>query len=108
MPSVPTAARRSRAASVRVFTMVGRCGIEPGTLAISLNVTVVQPTAAGYLTLYPAGGSLPLASTINYRADQIRANNAIVRLGPGGTLAVYSGQGGGSAHLIIDVNGFFR
>jgi hypothetical protein len=88
--------------------MVGRCGIASGALAVSLNVTVVLPTAGGYLTLYPGGGSLPLASTLNYRANQIRANNAIVRLGPGGTLAVYSGQGGGSAHLLIDVNGFFR
>jgi hypothetical protein len=93
---------------VRVFTMVGRCGIPSGALAISLNVTAVQPNAGGYLTLYPGGGSLPLASTINYRAGQIRANNAIVRLGPGGTLAVYSGQGGGTAHILIDVNGFFR
>ena len=79
----------------RVFTMVGRCGIPSGALAISLNVTVVQPTAGGFLTLYPGGASLPLASTLNYRADQIRANNAIVRLGPGGTLAVYSGPGRG-------------
>lgn len=88
--------------------MVGQCGIEPGALAVSLNVTVVQPTATGFLTLYPAGGNLPLASTINYRSGQVRANNAIVPLGPGGDLAVYSGQGGGNTHLIIDVNGFFR
>ena len=108
MRSVRTAAPPLAGASTRVFTMVGRCGIGPGSLAVSLNVTVVQPTAAGFLTLYPAGGNLPLASTINYRADQVRANNAIVRLGPGGNLAVYSGQGSGNAHLIIDVNGFFR
>ncbi|HLN92885.1 MAG TPA: hypothetical protein VK389_03415, partial [Thermoanaerobaculia bacterium] len=75
---------------------------------ISLNVTVTQPTEAGNLTLFPDGALIPLSSTMNYRAGQTRANNAVLRLGPGGALAVYCAQGQGTTELIIDVNGFFR
>jgi streptogramin lyase len=38
-------------------------------------------TTAGYLTLYPSGSTPPLASVINFRAGQTRANNAIVPFG---------------------------
>src|SRR6266852_6371948 len=53
------------------------CGVSPTATAVSLNVAVTQPTDRGHLTLYPTGGSLPLAATINYRAGQTRSNNAI-------------------------------
>jgi hypothetical protein len=73
-----------------------------------MNITVTQPTAPGYITLHPAGTSLPLASTLNYRTEQTRANNAIVGLGTEGGLAVFCGQATGTTHLIIDVTGYFE
>jgi len=75
--------------------------------SLSFNVAVTQSTAAGHRRLFPAGGPLPLVSTINYRANQTRSNNGIVRLGPGG-LGVTCHQGSGTAHLIVDVNGYFK
>ena len=52
---------------------------------------------------------MPGSSTLNFRAAQTRANNAIVPLGAAGAIAVVSGQPpGGSVHVIIDVNGYFR
>ena len=92
----------------RTFVMAGRCDIPPEADAVAVNVTVTGPDAAGHLTLYPAGVPVPLASTINYRAGQTRANNAIIPLGAGNAIAVFSGQPAGSTHLIIDVVGFFR
>jgi len=93
----------------RTFAVVGQCGI-PGTArAVSANVAATQSTTGpGFLTLYPAGVSLPLASTVNYGAGQTRANNAIVPLGAAGDLAVHCGQASGTAHVIIDVNGYFQ
>jgi hypothetical protein len=67
---------------------------------------VTGSTAPGYITLYPDGTPLPLASQLNYGAGQTRANNAIVPLGPGGDLAVYCGLG--STDFIIDVTGYFK
>lgn len=96
------------AGMIRVFPMVGRCGIPATATSLALNVTVTQPTAGGYITVYPDGQSLPLASTINFSAGQTRANNAVIRVGAGGGLYVYSGQPTGTAQFIIDVNGFFR
>jgi hypothetical protein len=67
---------------------------------------VTGSTAPGYITLYPDGTPLPLASHLNYSAGQTRANNAIVSLGPAGDLAVYCALG--STDLIIDVTGYFE
>jgi hypothetical protein len=76
---------------------------------LSVNVTVTQPTAAGHLTLLPAGSSLPVASTVNFILGQTRANNAVVPLDSSGRFAVFDGQGTGqTAHLIVDVNGYFE
>jgi hypothetical protein len=71
-------------------------------------VTVTEPTAAGHISLYPGGTPLPLASALNYRAGQTRANNAIAPLGVGGTVAVFCGQSAGTTHFVIDVNGYFE
>jgi len=50
----------------------------------------------------------PLVSTINYRAGQTRANDAVAVLGAAGDLTVHCDQGAGTAHLILDVNGYFQ
>lgn len=94
-----------------VVEITGACGIPPTARAVALNVTAVQPTSAGYLTLYPGDGLPPLASSLNFDARQVRANNAVVRLAPSGsgTLAIRPVlAGGGSVHVVIDVVGFFE
>ena len=95
------------AAASRVFDVAGRCGVSTGAAAISANVTVVGPTSLGHLTFFPAGGTAPVASTINYLAGQTRANNAILTLGADGGLAVLAGQPAGAVHLVLDVTGYF-
>ena len=43
-------------------------------LSVVLNVTAVEPTQAGYLTVYPAGTSpRPTASNLNFRRRPDRA-----------------------------------
>jgi hypothetical protein len=97
-----------QAGATRAVPMAGRCGIPVEADAVVINVTVAQPTALGHLTIYASGTPLPLASTINYRASQTRANNAIVRLGTGDSINVTCSQSTGTTHLIIDVVGYFR
>ena len=92
----------------RVFKVIAQCGVPAGARAISVNATVAQPTAAGYLTLYPGGAVLPTASSLNYRAGQTRANGAIVGLGPAGDVVVHCGQASGKTHFVLDVNGYFE
>jgi pre-peptidase len=107
-PAGPFGGPALPAGAVRTFTVAGRCGIPTNATAVSLNLTVVLPSQDGYLTLFPAGTPLPLSSTLNYRSGQVRANNAIVPLGAGGGVSVFSGQGSGTTELVIDVNGCFR
>jgi hypothetical protein len=92
----------------RTFTLAGQCGIPATARAVSVNVTVTAPSATGNLRLYPAGTSLPGVSSINYSAGQARRNNAIVSLNTSGALAVRCAQASGTAHFILDVNGYFE
>jgi hypothetical protein len=89
----------------RTFPLIGRCGIPDGAQAVSLNVTVIQPGGAGYLSIFPTGGAVPLVSTLNFTEGQIIANAALVSLGDGGSITVFTG--GAGAHLVVDVNGYF-
>jgi hypothetical protein len=94
---------------VRTFTVANRCGVPPTAKSISINATITQPTAQGHLVIFPAGSAVPLASTINFRAGQTRANNAIVPLGVNGAISVVSGEPAGqTVHFILDVNGYFQ
>ena len=90
----------------RVFAVSGRCGVPATARSASINVTVTGATQPGDLRLYAAGTGLPLASTINYSANQTRANNAFVPLGATGQLAVKLDQAAGTVHVILDVNGY--
>jgi glucose/arabinose dehydrogenase len=103
----PWGGPRLAAGSERMFTVGGRCGIPATARAVSVNVTVTEPTDFGFLVLFPGGGPPPLASAINFRPGQTRANNAIVTLGPGGDLVVRTGMASGGVQAILDVSGYF-
>jgi Divergent InlB B-repeat domain len=95
----------------RVFTVAGACGIPADTVAISVNVTVVTPPGAGYVTLYPGNGTMPLAATLTFKAGITLSNNAVAALASdaSGTLGAQSlVDGGGGVDLVIDVVGYFR
>ena len=86
------------------------CGIPAGAEAISANVTIVGPTGAGHLLLYPGNYPKPATSTLNFAAGQTRANDAILPLASDGTGMLAAEPfvlGGGSVHVLIDVNGYF-
>lgn len=92
----------------RTFPASGACGIPATARALSANVTVTQASDPGHLSIFP--GSTPPAgvSTINYGAGQTRANNALLPLDGAGALGVRNGQASGTAHLLIDVTGYFE
>ena len=76
-----------------------------GVAAVVLNVTVTAPTTAGYVTVFPAGTGLPLASNLNFVAGETVPNRVIVKLGAGGQVAFFNS--GGSVQIIADVSGWF-
>jgi hypothetical protein len=75
-----------------------------GVSAVSINVTVTNPVASGFVTVYPCGTALPLVSSVNYVAGQTVANAVIVPLPASGELCFYSNV---ATDLVVDINGFF-
>jgi hypothetical protein len=92
---------------VRTFSVINQCGIPSDARAVSANITIVSPPAAGNLRMYPGEGPSPLTSVINYRPGQVRANNTIARIG-GGEITIENDQISGTAQVILDVNGYFK
>ena len=86
----------------------GNCTIPSSATAISTNVTIVNPTAASYLTVYPADVSPhPTASNLNWTPTSPPTPNAVnVALSAGGAIAAFNN--GGSIDVIIDIVGYFE
>jgi hypothetical protein len=95
------------ASAERVVSVGGRCGVPTSARAVSVNLTVTQPTTAGNLALFPTGAT-PSTSTLNYGAGQTRGNNAVASLSSSAALSIRCTQASGSAHVILDVNGYFQ
>jgi hypothetical protein len=95
--------------SSRTFALAGACGIPATASAVSVNVTVTSPGAPGHLRLHPGATAAPLASTINFRVGQTRANNAILGIATGSSgLLAARNDAPAAVHLILDVNGYFE
>jgi hypothetical protein len=78
-----------------------------GVSAVVLNVTVAEPAASGYVTVYGYGTSRPTASNLNYVKNQVVPNLVVAPVGPGGKVDLYNGSSG-TVQLIADVSGYFR
>jgi len=101
VPSAPLGAGQSLN-----LTVLGRQGVPAtGVSAVVLNVTVTNPTASGYLTVFPTGGTPPVVSNLNFVAGQAVPNRVIVKVGTGGQLSFYNYAG--TADVVADVGGWF-
>jgi hypothetical protein len=89
----------------RNFPVAGNCGVPANATAYSLNVTVVPRKAAlGYLTTWPTGQTMPLASTLNSWEGQVVANAALVPAGTNGDISIYASD---DTDVLFDINGYF-
>ncbi len=97
-----------KSSTPRQVRIAGRGAVPTNAVAVTINVTVVGHTAAGYVSVGPSISSTPSTSTLNMPAGDVRANNASVALdGDGDLAAVYKGPAGATTHLVIDVTGYF-
>ena len=86
----------------------GAFGIPSNAIAVTGNVTVVNQSAGGYLSVTPSPVANPMSSTVNFPLGDTRANNLTVPLAPNGKLAaVYKAPGGKTTHVIVDITGYF-
>src|SRR6185503_2590924 len=66
------------------------CNIPSTAQAYSVNATVVPHGFLGFLTAFPCGQALPLASTLNATDGRVKAAAAIVPAGTNGGLCFFS------------------
>jgi len=79
--------------------------VPAGASAVVFNVTVIGPTAASYLTIWPSDTARPNASNISFAAGQTVANFNTVRLTFDGRLTIRPGAG--STHVLVDIAGYY-
>ena len=83
--------------------VAGRAGVPADAKAAVVNVTIADPVAGGYATVFPCG-TVPSTSTSNYSAGENVANEVIAKLSPTGTICVFTYA---TANVIVDVAGYF-
>jgi hypothetical protein len=76
-----------------------------GVEAVAMNVTVTDTTQYSYLTAYPTGPSMPLASNLNWWPGDTVANQVITPVGADGNISFYNSQG--DTDVVVDVVGYF-
>ena len=86
--------------------ITGRGGVPgSGVAAVALNLTATEPTADGFLTVFPSGIARPRTSSINVSVGATRANMVIVPVSADGRISIFNLQG--STHVVIDVLAWF-
>jgi Spherulation-specific family 4 len=93
--------------SVLRLNVANRGGVpSSGATAVTLNLTAVDPSAAGFVTVYPCGVGVnpPIVSNVNYAAGQTIANLVTVPLAADGTACITTST---SVHLLSDIAGWY-
>jgi hypothetical protein len=105
----PTGGSPLPPSSTRSLTVASPCCVPPSARAVSINLTVVSPTAPGFVSIYPGNGLPSPTSAINFTAGATRANSAVAPLSTDvtGKIGVLNGSAG-TVHVIIDVTGYFE
>ena len=98
-------AGKPRAGGTTHLHLAGVGTIPANATAVVLNVTATETDGAGFLTVFPAGGSRPLASNLNIeRTSQTIPNLVTVPVGSGGQVAFFTQM---ATHVIADVFGYY-
>lgn len=86
--------------------VTGRGGVPAaGVGAVVMNVTAAAPTAASFVTVWPAGGNRPTVSNLNLAPGGTVANLVVVKLGEQGRVSMFNRFG--DVDLVADVAGWF-
>ena len=78
--------------------------VGPGSTAVVVNVTAVNPASNGHLTAYPCGADKPLASIVPIVAGRIVPGTAVVPLNADGKFCIFSSV---ETELVVDLSGVY-
>ncbi|MEP6940567.1 MAG: Ig-like domain-containing protein [Rudaea sp.] len=84
------------------LTLKGRGTIpNTGVGAVIMSVTATNPSASGFITVWPTDGIRPAASNLNFVPNQTIANLVISKLSSAGQVSIFNSAG--ATDLIADV-----
>jgi MFS family permease len=87
-------------------TGVGTVPVPATASTAVLNVTVTNPTDAGFLTVFPEGETpMPTVSNLNFSSGETVANLVTVPLSATGGVTIYNSAG--STDVVADVEGYY-
>ena len=91
------------AGSTLELQLTGRAGISDRADTVMLNITTVEPSAAGFITVYPCDSPRPNASNVNYLPGTVQANLVVARVDDAGRTCIYTHA---RTHIVADVQGY--
>jgi hypothetical protein len=91
------------AGETRELALAGAGGIN-GATGFAVNTTVVEPEGPGFVTFFPCGETMPLASSINFMTGQVVANHTTAMVGGNGATCIYASV---ATHVVVDVEGAY-
>ncbi|MER6319971.1 PKD domain-containing protein [Streptomyces sp. NPDC001581] len=89
----------------RTVKVAGVNGIPADAKAVALNLTATGATEQAHVIAYSEPDKRPVSSNLNLEPGKDKSNQAIVPVGPGGTIILYTNTG--STHLILDAVGYY-
>ncbi|MFK0231653.1 PKD domain-containing protein [Streptomyces vinaceus] len=111
-PMAPTRLADTRAAGgalgggqTRTVKVAGTAGIPADATAVALNLTGTGATENAHVIAYPDPAKRPATSNLNLEPGKDKSNQAIVPVGPDGSITLYTNTG--SAHLVLDAVGWY-
>ncbi|MFE3555438.1 PKD domain-containing protein [Streptomyces sp. NPDC059193] len=91
--------------ATRTVKVAGVGGIPADAKAVALNLTGTGATTDTHVIAYPDPANRPTTSNLNPEPGKDKSNQAIVPVGPDGTITLYNNAG--STHLVVDAVGFY-
>ena len=84
-------------------TGIGTAMVPNDAKAVLLNVTAVNSSDAGWITVYPCGTPRPNTSNVNLIAGVVRANLVAAKVGTGGNVCLFVSRG---TDVVADLQGY--
>jgi hypothetical protein len=85
----------------------GNCGVPNGATALVLNITAVQPQAAGFLRLWPSNLSMPFASMLNFAVGDFATSTGTI-VPVNSTNNQFNVFSPATVDFVADVAGYFK
>lgn len=96
----------STTTAVLTGATVGQCiNVLPAATSLNVNITAVNPTENTFITVFPAGSTMPVASSLNPRANSVTGNEVNITLPVDDRVSFFNRVG--TVEIVVDLLGYY-